>query len=174
MIARLYSTKKAQLQMIETILVLLIFLFILIFGIYFYYQYIFTDIQEEASEISEKQATTLVSSITNLPELSCTREKDCIDIIKLINFNQIYNQNRAYYSTLFKNKKILIQQIYPETAQNSCLFTNTFPIQCQEIIIHESIPKNYKSKSIVSLPTLINYPNKNKNSLGKLVIEVYK
>ena len=168
-----YST-KGQIQIIETILVLFIFLLILVFGIYMYYQYAFSDVQEESSKLSEQQATTLVSSITNLPELSCTYEKDCVDIIKLLNFKFIYNQNKAHYATFFKNKKISIQQIYPEITQDNCQFQNIFPIQCEEIIIHQSIPKSYTSKSIVSLPTLINYPTQDKNALGKVIIEVYK
>lgn len=174
MTAHLYSTKKAQIQIIETILVLFIFLIILIFGIYLYYQYSFSSIQEESFSISEKQATSLLSSITNLPELSCINENDCIDIIKLINFKSIYSQNQAYYSTLFKNKKITIQQIYPETEQNNCNFQNIFPIQCQAITIHQSIPKTYQSKSIISMPFNIYYPNLNKYSLAKMIIEVYK
>ena len=174
MAAHLYSTKKAQIQMIETILVLFIFLLILIFGIYIYYQYTFSGIQEESFQASELQATTLVSTITNLPELSCTREKDCVDMIKLLNFKEIFNQNRAHYSTQFKNKKIIIQQIYPEITQDLCTFQNIFPILCKEIVIYESVPKTYKSKSIISLPISIHYPNLDKNSLGKIIIEVYK
>ncbi len=174
MTAHLYSTKKAQIQIIETILVLFIFLLILIFGIYFYYQYSFSSIKEESFALSEKQATSLLSSITNIPELSCINENDCIDIIKLINFKSLYSQNKAYYSTLFKNKKIFIEQIYPEAAQNICNFQNIFPINCKSIIIHESIPKTYTSKSIISMPINIYYPTFNKYSLAKITIEVYK
>lgn len=173
MVAPHYST-KAQIQMIETILVLFIFLLILVFGIYFYYQYSLSGIQQESFEISEKQAVSLLSSITNLPELSCINEKDCVDTIKLVNFKQIYSLNKAYYSTLFKRKKITIEQIYPETQQNSCIFQNIYPLQCNSIILYESIPQVYESKSIISMPISIYYPNFNKYSLGKLIIEVYQ
>lgn len=173
MIASRYSN-KAQIQMIETILVLFIFLLILIFGIYLYYQYSLSGIEQQSFELSEKQSTVLLSSISNLPELSCINEKDCVDIIKLINFKEIYNENKVYYSALFKNKKIIIDQVYPESQQNTCIFQNTFPIQCSSIVLHDSKPKYTGSKSIISMPLSIFYPSLNKYSLGKITIEAYK
>ena len=170
MLAPRYST-KAQLQMIETILVLFIFIIILVFGLYLYYQYSFAGIQEESFKLSELESSILLSSITSLPELSCTNQKNCIDIIKLINFPQIFNQNKPYYLNLFKNKKITIEQIYPETQQNLCTFQNTFPIQCQSLIVYQTAPK--QNQYSVSIPISIYYPNFNKYTLGRLIIEVY-
>lgn len=168
----LHYSNKAQIQMIETILVLFIFLIILVFGIYLYYEYSFVNIQETAFKLSESQANAMLSSITSLPELSCINQKNCIDIIKLTNFKQIYTQNRAYYLGLFKNKKITIQQIYPETTQNLCTFQDIFPINCNEITIYQTTEK--PNKYIISLPISLYYPNFNKYSLGKIQIEVYK
>lgn len=172
MIALRYST-KAQLQMIETILVLFVFLLILVMGIYFYYQYTFAGIKEESFEISEKQATTLISSFTNLPELSCINEVDCIDIIKLVNFRSTYSMNTLYYNLLFKNKKITISQIYPETSGSNCFFQNAFPLQCNSILIYSNVPNSYKTSYTISMPINLFYPTLNKYSLGKVSIEVY-
>ena len=107
-----------------------------------------------------------------MPELSCTNQKNCIDIIKLINFQSVYNQNRAHYVSLFKNKKILVEQIYPETTQNICTFQPTFPIQCNSIVLYQTTEK--PNKYLISLPISLYYPNLNKYSLGKLTLEVYK
>lgn len=167
-----HYSNKGQLQMIETILVLFIFILILVFGLYFYYQYSFSNIQQTSFELSEAEANALVSSITSLPELSCTNQKNCIDIIKLINFKSVYNQNKAYYASFFKNKKILVEQIYPESTQNLCTFQPIFPIQCNSIILHQPVEK--PNKYILSLPISLYYPNLDKYSLGKVVLEVYK
>ena len=106
------NSTKAQIEITETIIVLLIFLILLSLGLFYYYNYYFSSISEKGLEISESRATTLISSVTSMPELSCSNEPNCLDLTKLFAFKQVLNKNLPYYAKIFKNKQISIEFIY--------------------------------------------------------------
>ena len=113
-------TKKAQMQMTETIAILFIFFLLLLFGIVFYYQYSKGAIKEKHQELTEARALDTTVRVLFLPELICSRgeaekEENCLDLMKLRSFDTIIQQHwEDYYFHLFSYGRIVVYRLYPE------------------------------------------------------------
>lgn len=110
--------KKSQLKTTETTLVLVVFLFLLAFGmIYFgrmYYEYR----MKENQETKELLAKKLKLQMQFLSEIQCTKEEtkesDCLDILKLIEFSELYEKNKVFYNSIFTGVSVNVYQVYPK------------------------------------------------------------
>lgn len=167
MIAQNY-TKKAQIEMTETIVVILIFLILLSIALFYYYHYYFTSLGKESLELTESKSSTLVSIIASMPELSCSYELNCIDLAKLFAFKTILSKNQAYYSRIFRNKHTVIEFIYPKPlATKEC----TYNLPCSQFTL--TTPKATKDYYIIDSPILVYSPYTKQYSLAKLKITTY-
>lgn len=164
--------KKAQIQMTETIMVLLIFLVLMFAGFYIYYKYTAKDIQQSSIDIKEKQSRVFLRVFASMPEFSHTSSE--LDTLKLIAFKQAYKQNKNHYERLFGRKKIIIQQIYPESDEKECSFSKTSYPNCNTYTIYDSPLPNSEKSSILSFPTSLYFPITNTNTIGKIIITNYE
>jgi len=167
--------KKAQIQYMETIFVLLILIVIIFIGIIVIYSFYTKSLTDKRESLQDIDSVTLTSSIISMPEFTCGRNTNCIDATKLLAF-QIHSNNE-YYKTLFKNMDINIKIIYPTTQQAPCTETKfnqeAFPTNCNNFEVFTS-SRNYENKEIIQSPVQIYFPSKQKKALGILNIIVYK
>jgi len=161
-------TKKAQIQMGETIAVVIIFIIILIFALFLYFQYSYKSLEKKGFEFQETEFSSLLYSLTDSPELSCLKG-NCVDITKIIALKQLNYK--------FKNKEIKIEIIYPEPLSNKeCTindyFDSNYPNNCKYWILEPL--KKTKNKIIVNTPISLYYPELDEFKIGLIYLTVYK
>ena len=111
--------KRGQIQMTETIAVLLIFFVLLLFGVVFYYQYEKSALKEQQQEIVNARTITTIVKTLFLPELICSRgeaevEDNCLDMMKLRHANETIVRHKVnYYFPLLGYSRITVHILYP-------------------------------------------------------------
>jgi hypothetical protein len=177
MVVDCFSNKKGVARMTETILVLFFVVVLISAVMIVYYKINIGNIKERGFELSEEGASVLLNSITRMAEVSCNNE-DCLDIVKILAFREVSKRQASYYRSIFGNKKIFVERLYPESLEKECevndFNSNVFPGNCNKITIYEEVPESYNSKAIVSSPVSLWYDVHGAHSLGRITIEVYK
>jgi hypothetical protein len=113
--------KKAQIQMGESIFVVIIILLLIVFGIVFSSNAEKDEIIKKSNEFTELNAITLSKYATSLSELQCSflyvTDLSCFDIYKIESFINITKEypslSAEYYYSQFKNANITLKEIYP-------------------------------------------------------------
>ncbi|NQU98092.1 hypothetical protein HQ533_01380 [Candidatus Woesearchaeota archaeon] len=163
--------KKAQIQMGESIAIIVILLILMIFSFVFYSKFKETDIQEKKSLFEELDVVKLSQIAYALPELQCSfaevADYGCIDILKFKYLAQIITDSFSgegesgrkeyfYYRQLFGTSKISLQNVMDNS-----------------ILELYSTNRTWISKSVVYMPVVIYNPISDTNSFGVLVVEKY-
>jgi len=173
-IALKYS-KKAQVGMIETIMVLVIFFIILVIGIFYYSTFRAHEIEKIGKTLSSQQQEILLASITSMPEFAC-EDKNCIDATKLIATKTIIEKNPEYYGSLFKFKTIKVEILYPEPLEKDkecnkvAHNQQNYPDNCDHFIIYSKSLPNAKTTQTISTPISLYFPSKKEYKIAKLSI----
>ena len=98
--------KKGQLEIGITMMTLLVFIILLIVSLVFYFRFTQGSIKETRQEILDEKYSGLLDALINLPELRYSlsgAEKNCLDAVKLQNFQVITKNSLArseYYNNL--------------------------------------------------------------------------
>lgn len=180
--------KKAQVGMIETLMVLIVIVVILIIGVVFYFQFSSKHLEETAEDIRGQTIDVLLATTMQMPEIECSRmgddvSKSCVDVFKLASMISHAEENKEHYFNIFGFTTIKFEQIYPETNGEECTASN-FPSadcpaypssskDCCGIWTIYSNPKGER-KYFKSMPVSLYYPSHHPMfAFGKLVIEVY-
>jgi len=111
-------TRKAQIQINETIIVLFIFILIVIFGVVFFAKFQRVNVESERKSTQDLDLIKVSQIISSLPELSCSEgnvQKDnCYDILKIEVFTKILEDNPEYFvGTQLCYTNITIRQYDP-------------------------------------------------------------
>ena len=83
-------SKKAQLQLLETISVLVVIFIMLSIALYFFYGAYFKDIRKTGEKIEATSGTVLLSLIPGMPEIRCSqglKDEECVDALTLFAFS---------------------------------------------------------------------------------------
>lgn len=174
-------TKKAQMQITETIMVLFVFFILLAIMLFFYYQYSIQNIKNIGEEVTEEKASILLYSVTSTPELRCsslTEEEDCIDTTKLLAFKALVKNNEDHYSAIFGYATITVEQLYPEiNSTEECIPSNyqnvLYPDNCKYWEIYSKLPQKYRANPVIYTPISLYFPNTDEYRIGKLTMRVY-
>lgn len=171
--------KKGQLEIGITMMVLLVFFILLIVALVVYFQFTHTAIKENRQETLDNKFSTLVNSITGLPEIKCSvrgTEKECLDVKKLIAFGIVLNKDeiknkriRQKYLEDFGILGLKIDVVYPEISEDrDCISVpNALPDSCNKFILLE----NSNNEGLVySTPVSLFYPEENLYKIGRLAI----
>ncbi|MEM3126924.1 MAG: hypothetical protein QW331_02560 [Candidatus Woesearchaeota archaeon] len=162
--------KKAQVQTLETIGVLIFFFVLLGLGMVFYYRFQAQSLSVEEREQQSLMAIRISQQISSLPELECSKysgssEFACIDIIKLEIAKTLIKNNPSYYSDIFFFSNIVIQQVYPSGP---------------DILLYREVPKEYKNYQEEDIPQIkipvpveLYDPSTETSNYGILRIAVY-
>lgn len=153
---------KSQIQIGETIAVLLVFFVLVIVALIFYTKVFKGEIESEKEELLQLNSIGIAQRITFLPELQCSEDNiiidNCIDILKLDSSQKIMKQNEAYYYDLLEFSDINVFQIYPNNASWN---------------IYSRTIDNFKSKFVTNVPIALYNPSTRKNGFGILKIETF-
>jgi len=154
--------KKSQINMLETIVVLMVFIIFILLVISFYVKISETKSNLGRDENVELDAIKIAQKISYLPELQCSQDnivaENCIDILKLAGLKDVIAENEFYYFDLFSFSKITINEIYP--------FDGHF-------ILYDRSLDEYSFKTVANIPILLFDPLNNKNTFGVINIEYY-
>jgi len=114
----LLSQKRAQIKMMETIMVLIVFFFLLVIGLVFYANVQLDQAKENVKKYRDLRAIENMNKLLFLPELQCGgsgEEFTCVDIIKYEVLSKIMNNGsrRVYYSDELGESIVTIREVYP-------------------------------------------------------------
>jgi hypothetical protein len=124
--------KKAQIQLMESTVVMFVFFIMIMIGLTVYSSHQNTRLEKIERQMAEQRAIETAKKIISLPELECSNNNaktmDCIEIQKLEPFKQRISQNILYYKKDFGDTKATIKMVYapalPQTVQKPAFFLN--------------------------------------------------
>ena len=112
--------KKSQIQMFETIAVLLIFFILIGIGAIFYVRIYKSNLDITKYGYSQSKSVAIAQRAMFLPELQCSKNKiitdNCIDVLKLEAAISVINSNEIHYYDLLEFGEINLTQVYPSSA----------------------------------------------------------
>jgi len=166
------KAKKSQIQMGETIAILIIFTLFVSFGLIFYTRMMEDGNQKQREENLELWAVQVAQKASFLPELQCSEENvrkdNCIDLLKINKAAEIFEDKKIdHYYPIFGSANITIIEIFPNDDEH--FGTDNYLELYTEIPPQEKILK--KESTFIPI-TLADYKNK-KNYFGILAVEVY-
>ncbi len=154
------NSKKGQLQIQETILVIFIFTIILLIGLTVFYRYTIDSIRADQEKYEDFKFKVGISSIPSMSEVKCSflgEQKECIDLEKARAFS-IYSKD---YFSLFGYSNITLYLVYPGSVH-------------KPILIYYRKPTVVRQSQIISTPVLVYDPEDADYKIGKLVLVRYK
>lgn len=172
--------KKGDVEMIETIMVLVVVIILLMVGLVFYFRMSAAGIEETGIEVCQLGGNDLLLAITGMPELQCSldtiTEKDCVDLDKVAAFQALMNDNtiKKQYDQLFSGtcpKKIKVELLYPEPESNKECQLGEEMGACSTWTVYTP-KKDSKSKQLISTPISIH--SEGRHYIGKIVVEINK
>jgi len=179
----LQFSKKAQVELIEMITIMVVIVVLLLVAVFFYFKFYAGTITKSSEELNQQEAEVLLTSITSMPELQCSLESEnkfCIDLYKVSAFRGLVNDpndqsGKQYYSNIFKNKGIVIKSIYPNSNNGECPSQLIeYPTNCNTWIIYTpGKAQGYTKKSTISTVVSLYHPITKQYGIGKIVIEDY-
>ncbi len=125
-------SKKAQMQMGETIFVVIIIIILIIFGLVFSSNAEEDTIKEKQKTLTDLSSITISKYASSLIELQCSTlgviDKTCFDKYKLDSFINLSREHpeltAEYYFSQFKNANITIKEIFPPTNKTWQIYYN--------------------------------------------------
>jgi hypothetical protein len=155
------KNKKAQVQIFETIAVLVVFFLLIGLGFIFYGRIMQSNLAQEKDEVIQLRAIAVAQRAIFLPEIQCSDDNiirdSCIDMAKLNAAEQVMKDNPAYYYDFFEFSNITVSEVYPGTQDHTIYQRNT----------------NFRQKSVTYVPVTLYDPATRQNSFGMLKIETY-
>lgn len=114
----LTKKRKAQIQIGESMIVIILIMIIAVFALVFTTKMATSKYEIKITEYEELDAVETAQIVTNLYELRCSKEgvqATCVDKYKAIALAQVAQTPTAYlyYYDLFKNAKVTLKEIYP-------------------------------------------------------------
>jgi hypothetical protein len=122
--------KKAQIQLFETIGVLVVFFFLLIAGAVFYFKMQEISIQNDLAQQAHLRSLQATQRAMFLPELDCSfigvQRENCFDELKLEAFSKVMQDPRALqtYFGLFGYASINVSESYPDKQFIGWMYNN--------------------------------------------------
>ncbi|MBU0535850.1 MAG: hypothetical protein KKE20_02720 [Nanoarchaeota archaeon] len=168
------KNKRSQIQMMETVMILMIFFIIVVLGFMFYSRIQQGSIQEMNRQRAEEGAVAIVQNMLYMPEIQCSEKNVlidiCFDIYKLDAFAEMLdisdsNNKKAFlfYQKDFGNSKIQVRPI--------------FPVQYDPIVLYDNEPLDNEEKSsiLTSIPVSLKDSTRRYGSysIGVLDVEVF-
>lgn len=173
-------SKKGQLQIQETIIVVFILVILVILGLLFFYRVQNKSIGDDFNRYELNRLNVEFMSLGDLPEFSCSKAgvtERCVDTAKLVAFMNLGKTDlKQYYFERFGYKNITIYQIYPEKNSGKCSLGQT---DCGIWEVYVNKPDKLYSTRVLTTPVSLYIPCKNNNcdlddyKIGIMVVEAY-
>ncbi|GIU69231.1 MAG: hypothetical protein KatS3mg002_0467 [Candidatus Woesearchaeota archaeon] len=164
------NSKKSQIQMAESIAVVIIVIFLLVIGIVFWSNIRKSDVDVKKIEYQDLSVIEIAKIASELPELRCYNNNvitkvNCFDWYKVLALNKTIRDPAykdalfSYYNYYFKNSRVSIKEVYPNETSIVIYDNNISKTTTLQITIPIIIEKNYGTVS--------------KKSFGLLIVEGY-
>ena len=132
--SELLDSKKSQIQLLESVAVVIVVIFLLIIGIVFWKNSQKQDITQIVSDSEDLDIITLSKVASELPELKCYSPEtvtkiNCFDYYKILALNKTMGDPATrdaafqFYNNYFHRSRITFQQLYP-TEENITIYDN--------------------------------------------------
>lgn len=155
--------KKSQIQIGETVAVLLVFFILVVTGLVFYANAIKRDIGIQKEKSLQVKSIGIAQRIMFLPELQCsddnTIKDNCIDTLKLESAQGIISKNQIYYYDMFEFSEVSITGIYPDE-YNLNLYSRKI--------------EDFSNKFVTNVPISLYDPYTRRHGFGVLTIENFQ
>ncbi|MEK6963978.1 MAG: hypothetical protein AABX70_06110 [Nanoarchaeota archaeon] len=144
-------TRKGQIEIGETIVVIFILMILIVFGLVFYYQFQSTSFQQTKQRFGGLKTVELAQVVSNMPELQCSNlkvaEVSCIDEVKAKQFANYLatpgNKAFFYYREILGTSKIRVRIVYPVDPAS--------PPEANLIVVYDN-SKGYKNAEPTFIP----------------------
>jgi hypothetical protein len=150
--------RKGQVQIQESLFVLIIFAVILLIGLIIFYKFTIAGIKADINSYEDFKFKALIATIPEMNEFRCSllgQDQECIDLEKIKGFNAL---DEDYFKE-FGYKKIGLEVVYPNE-------NKTYGI-------YDKKPAKYSNIERVSSLISIYDSSDNKHKIGKLIVERY-
>ena len=136
--------RKSQVQIFETIAVLMIFFILITLGFVFYSKFANSSINSQREDAAQIDSVSMAQRVIFMPELQCNGDNvvNCVDKLKLESAPPIISANQAEYFDLLGFSDVTVLQVYPTTYKwtiyskkikdYSASFTTTIPVSIYE------------------------------------------
>ncbi len=155
--------KKGDVQINETIIVIIIVSVVLIIGIGLFYRYNIQSVKDLEIEFQENKIINMLSVLPNSPEFSYSKlgsEDNSIDTSKLLN---VKLEKLGFM-------EIRVREVYPGINNGICN-KNNYP-NCDEFIVY-SLKGNKKNVNVLTTPVSLYYPLLKEYRAGIMEIKWY-
>ncbi len=161
--------KKAQLQIMENIFVLLIIFAILAMAFVFVMIMQKSAQKDKIEEFKELEMIKKAQIMNFLPEMQCSDnnnlDPDCYDILKIEVFKKYLDKDKLYYRPLLGNIKIEIYMYDPSPEINK---------EIKKWELFDNPPRQYRGILPVRFPVLLKDSVENSDYFGYIVLSVYE
>lgn len=176
--------RKGQIQMGEAVIIVIIVILLITFGFIFYSRWASVSLRANAASFRESDAYAVASVVANLPELHCSRanvvELNCYDTLKIKAMTKLINDSRRgnfgvsrdsyfYYTSLFKNAKIVVYEVYPLVPPVGASNVSDSPFH---YVVYDNEPASVVQKIPSRIPVVLYDPLLETRKFG--VIEVVR
>jgi hypothetical protein len=171
-------TKRGQVQLNETIMVLFVIIIIIFMGVFIFYKYSIASLKETAGTLSEEEQTVLLASFPAMPEVGCAIDS-CLDTAKFLPFKVLAKQKELTYAHIFGGATVWVEQVYPKpTVKIECNINHyrdtKYPSNCNHWVLYENKPESFTKEHKLSTIVSLYYPERDVYGIGRLHIEVYR
>jgi hypothetical protein len=157
--------KKGQMQMGESIAIMIIFFIFISFGMIFYMRIMESGTDTQRMENLQLRVVQVAQRASFLPELQCSEENvrkdNCIDLLKVGPAAEEIENDRLHYYDSFGFSKIVIREVFPEQKQ---------------WVIYNNTPTDYKGKmdkKVTFIPIALSNYTQRKYYFGVMEVEVF-
>lgn len=150
--------RKGQIQIQESILVLVTFTVILLIGLILFYNFAIAGIKADILSYENEKFQSLISVIPSMAEFRCSnlgQDQECIDLSKVRAFIEI----KQDYGKVFGQKTIELQFIYPN--------------EDKKYVIYSKKSASVRSARKISTLVSVYDVSQDKYKIGKLTVEAY-
>ncbi len=150
--------RKGQVQIQESLFVLIIFAVLLLIGLIIFYRFTIAGIKADINSYEDFKFKALIATIPEMTEFRCSllgQDQECMDLEKVKGFSFL---NEDYFKE-FGYKNIMLEVVYPNENK---IYT-----------IYDKKPVKYTSIKRVSSLVSIYDSSDNKYKVGKIIVEWY-
>ncbi|MBI5872008.1 hypothetical protein HZB88_02895 [archaeon] len=169
------TKSKGQVEMIETIMVLVMLMVVIIIGLIFYFGASSKSIEEKGSQTCMQTNEVILSSLAMMPELICSiggnTLSNCIDTAKLVAYEKEREEGKSWVQFAANCKqRVYFELVYPSN-ENAVNCTQANYPDCSIWQFYEQ--KGAFSGGIrISMPVSLYFPGSNEYKMGKAVVEI--